>query len=196
MSQNTKVILLIVAAAFAGMIGLSVGGAAGASMGYTGLWLPVLLLVLFVAYILWNLKGTKNATSMSAADKQAALTFTPPTDTAALYLVRTGFLGKAVGLTVTVDGQPVVQLKSPRFTRIELSPGQRVISGSFSGGAGAQNSPAEMVLNVTARQVVVLHFVAEMGMLKNAVKIEEWPVREASQKLPGITAIQANMARV
>lgn len=190
MDRNFKMVMLIAGVVLAALVGMGLSHLPV----FQSLW-PVVL-VAVIGFIIWSLKGTRKATAMSEEDRREALALARPADAAALYVVRTGFMGKAVGMTVSVDGQDVVQLKSPRFSRILLSAGRHAIKARFSGGAGTQNQPAETTLDCAAGDIHVLHFVPDIGFLKNALQVETWSLREADQKLRGIAAIAPDVARV
>jgi hypothetical protein len=74
------------------------------------------------AYLFGNLAGNRRIASASSAEKTAALSRTPPPGKALLFLYREGFVAKLAGLNLMVDGKPVAQLKSPRFTCIVVPP--------------------------------------------------------------------------
>src|SRR5262249_31540486 len=98
--------------------------------------------VVFVA--LYNLSGNRRTAAASADAKQRALAFPPTPGKAALYLVRTGFVGKMAGMNLSLDGREVAQLKSPRFTRIDIAPGAHTLTASFGGGLAGQTKPSEL----------------------------------------------------
>ena len=76
-----------------------------------------------------NLKTNRKVADASPEQRTEALAFAPATGKAVLYVFRNQFVGRAVGLNVLIDGQEVAQLKSPRFTRILLTPGPHRIAG-------------------------------------------------------------------
>ena len=188
MNRNLQLVLLLAAAGIAGLFGMMLVRA------FPGLWiLSLLVLIAFIPYIIWNLLGTKSAVTMDATDRTAALAFATPADRAAVYFVRTGFMAKMVGMRVEVDGQVVAQLKSPRFTRIEVAPGAHHIKAGFSGGAGVQSRAAETSLACAAGDIHIIHFGIDVGAIKNKIAAEVWTLDEARAKLPGINSVVAEV---
>src|SRR5262249_25181437 len=100
-----------------------------------------------VAIVLFNLSGNRRTTTAHAGARQRALGFAAEPGKAALYLVRTGFVGKMAGMNVAVDGREVAQLKSPRFTRIDIAPGAHTLRASFGGGLSGQTKPSELAFS-------------------------------------------------
>jgi hypothetical protein len=163
----TSIVVALVAGAALGFL----GSVTGASFGL----LPTLIGGLSGAltyYIMNNLAGTRRIPLASATERTEALKMAVPADRAAIYIMRTGFVGKAAGMTISIDGRDVAQLKSPRFTRVEVAPGSRMVGARFSGGAGAQSAPAQAAIACVAGQAVVLHLSSKMGALKNQLVIE------------------------
>jgi hypothetical protein len=93
-------------------------------------------------------------------------------DKTALYLLRTGFVGMAAGMNVSLDGANVAQLKSPRFTRLDIAPGAHTVTASFGGGLAGQTKPVEFQFTGAPSEVVVLKLTMGVGALKNPVQIE------------------------
>lgn len=116
-----------------------------------------------------NLKTNRQVTEASPEQRAEALAFTPVTDKAALYIYRNQFVGKAVGLNVLIDGRAVAQLKSPRFTRIVLTPGAHRIAGY----TGTNKPPSEAdgaAFNATAGEVIVMKAEVEPQLVGVTVK--------------------------
>ena len=109
----------------------------------------------FTAYIMANLVGNQKGVAASAEEKAAAVAFRPERGKAMLIVMREGFVGKAVGLNVTVDGRLTAQLKSPRFTAIPLEVGSHEMEVAFGGLAGKQNKPNVERFGTGAGEVVV-----------------------------------------
>ena len=95
---------------------------------------------------------------------------------ALLYVYREGFMGKQLGFDVLVDGQPAAQLKSPRFVRLVLVPGEHVLTVGTTGFAASQNKAASTSLSAVAGETVVLKAFVERGMAQNSIQL----VREAN----------------
>lgn len=165
--------------------------AAGGDAGFV----PALvggLFGVFTAYIMANLVGNRKNVAASEADKQAAVAFQPQPGKALLIVMREGFVGKAVGLNVTVDGRLVAQLKSPRFIAVPLEVGQHDMEVAFGGLASQQNRPDAERFGTGAGEVVVYAVQVSMGALKNTIllkRITGGP--ELSARLKGMTMTAA-----
>lgn len=122
MGKYAKPIIIGFIVAFVVSAGLTlVAMAGGASPGMT----PALVGMIFgafTAYLLANLAGNRKQKAADPAAKSAALALRPEEGQALLIVYREGFVGKAAGLDVEVDGRTVVQLKSPRFAAVPLAP--------------------------------------------------------------------------
>lgn len=148
---------------------------------------------IFTAYIMANLAGNQKGVAASDADKLAAVSLTPPAGQALLIVMREGFVGMAAGLNVTVDGQVVAQLKSPRFTAIPLSVGSHEMELAFAALAGKQNKPAVERFGTGAGEVVVYRAKVAMGALQNTIALERIHAdAELSTKLRGMTMTAPN----
>lgn len=85
-----------------------------------------------------NLQTNRKVAEAPLDQRDDALKFTPVAGKAVLYVFRNQFVGRAVGINVLIDGREVAQLKSPRFTRLLLSPG----SHRLAGYTGTNKTPA------------------------------------------------------
>ena len=162
--------------------------------------LPLLLgsiISVFTFFVLNRLQGTYRGMAADAASRARALTLLAPVGHSVIYLVRTGFAGKAIGVNVAVDGKAVVQLKSPGFTCIEVATGNHIVEAEFAASTtAARLSPATLTISCTAGGVAILHLGTKMGLAKGRIVIERWPLDEARRKLPGIKMIAAIAAPV
>lgn len=193
MSKYAKPIIVGFIVAFVVSGGLSLlASAGGADPGFT----PALVGMIFgtfTAYIMANLAGNKKGVAASDADKQAAVSLTPPPGQALLIVMREGFVGMAAGLNVTVDGRVVAQLKSPRFTAIPLSVGSHEMELAFAALAGKQNKPAVERFGAGAAEVVVYRAKVAMGALQNTIALERIHAdADLSNKLRGMTMTAPN----
>lgn len=146
----------------------------------------------FTAYIMANLVGNQKGVAASDADKQAAVAFQPQPGKAMLIVMREGFVGKAVGLNVTVDGRVVAQLKSPRFIAVPLDVGQHEMEVAFGGLAGQQNRADAERFGTGAGEVVVYAASVSIGALKNTIALHRIHADAAlSAKLKGMTMTAA-----
>ena len=130
MTKTAQAIILGVVVALVVSIGLGLllsldGNSHGVLATFTGAGAGV-----FSAYIFGNLAGNRRIANAGEADKRDALDRDPPEGKAILFIYREGFVAMLAGLNVMVDGQPVAQLKSPRFTAIVVPAGAHTVSAS------------------------------------------------------------------
>jgi len=169
--------------------------AAGEKADNTGLYLGMAVGAI-TALVFYNLSGNRRTASADASAKQRALAFTADPGKAALYLVRTGFVGKMAGMNVAVDGREVAQLKSPRFTRIEIAPGQHNLTASFGGGLAGQTKPSELAFTCAEGEIVVMKLAMSMGVLKNPVSIERSSSDAVRGELSGMQMTAPDVAAI
>lgn len=182
-------IALIVVSFLVGFI----GGVTGANFGM----LPMLMGLFagaFTVYIMLNLSGTQKELVGSGEDRTRALSFEAPAGQAVLVVFREGFVAKLAGMDFTLDGKPLVQLKSPRFTAVPLTPGVHEVTAAFSGLAGPQSKPGSTAFTAAAGQVIAVRATVGMGAVKNSVVLEvlnETP-EALRQRLGNVQMIQAS----
>jgi len=149
-----------------------------------------------VAVAVFNLSGNRHTAAADAGSKNRALAFTPTPGKAALYLVRTGFVGKLAGMNLAVDGRVVAQLKSPRFTRVDIAPGAHALTASFGGGLAGQTKPSELAFTCADGEIVVMKLSMSMGVLQNPVKIERSSSDAVRGELAGMQMTAPDVAVV
>jgi hypothetical protein len=163
--------------------------ASGADAGYLPSFLG-LMVGAFAAYIMANLAGTRRAKAATPEQKQAVLDFRPEPGQALLIIFREGFVGKAVGMDLSVDDRFIAQIKSPRFTAVSVAPGGHKVSMAFGGLAGKQNKPTVEGFIAKPGDVVAFRAVMQMGALKNRIVVERIESRETlSLRLKPMTMI-------
>ena len=151
-------------------VALVTGVALNVLLHGTGRWIAIFAGVM-TAYLLSNLAGNRKIADASDADKRAALERRPPSGKALVYLYREGFVAKLAGLDLKIDGRPVAQLKSPRFTCVAVPAGSHVISGRFGGLAGAQSKFSELTIQAPADGVVCVRIGVSMGLLQGSLQM-------------------------
>jgi len=149
-----------------------------------------------VALIFFNLSGNRKTAAAGAGAKQRALAFTAEPGKAALYLVRTGFVGKLAGMNLAVDGREVAQLKSPRFTRVDVAPGAHTLTASFGGGLTIQTKRSELAFTCGDGEIVVVKLSMGMGIVQNPVKIERSSADAVRAELAGMQMTAPDVAVV
>lgn len=114
----------------AGIAGLVVFLLLRATLGPELMMIVTVVALVVVGVIIFrNLKTNRKVAEASPEQRTQALSFAPVPGKAALYIFRNQFVGRAVGVNVLIDGREVAQLKSPRFTRILLTPGAHRVAG-------------------------------------------------------------------
>jgi hypothetical protein len=159
------VVALVVSAGGAYLLGLG-----GEPHPYGGVTAGVGL-GLFSAYIFANLSGNRRIANASDADKAAALSRQPPPGKALLFVYREGYVAKLAGMNISIDGKPVAQLKSPRFTYVVIPAGHHVVSGKFGGLAGPQSLLGECALDVAADGVAAVRIGVRMTFGRNGIDV-------------------------
>jgi hypothetical protein len=131
--------------------------------------IALIALVVGGVLVFRNLQTNRKVTEATPAQRTEALALTPVAGKAVLYVFRNQFVGRAVGINVMIDGREVAQLKSPRFTRIVVTPGAHRIAGY----TGANKKPADgdgVAFNASAGEVLVTKCEAEPQMVGVTVK--------------------------
>ena len=172
--------IVVVLSALLGFLGVS---------GFPTILLP-LLFGAFTFYLLQMLSGNKAEIQATPAERQAALAVVPSPGTALVYIYRDGFVGKALGIDVVIDGQPIAQLKSPRFVALTLDAGPHLINAGPKGFAASQAKSGEIAFNAASGETIVFNLSMSLGAIKNSVVIRREPVPEfALKKLSSITMV-------
>jgi len=143
--------------------------------------------------IMHNLSGNRRVANADQATRTRALAFELWPDKTALYLVRTGFVGKAAGMNISLDGKTVAQLKSPRFTRLDIDPGAHTVTASFGGGLAGQTKPVDFQFVSGPSEIVVLKLSMGIGAIKNPVKIERVSADSVRADLAGMQMTAADV---
>ncbi len=138
-------------------------------------------------YFLQSRSGTAAETISTAAEQRAALAQTPPSGSSLLFVSRSGFVGRLVGVDVLLDNVRVAQLRSPRFTSLLIAPGAHTLT-AVNTAAGALNQSAPGTASFEALPGQILHFdlTMSLGGLKSGLTItpSSNPVTSISQLGP------------
>lgn len=144
----------------------------------------------FTFFILQFRQGNRRVTFADSTTLARALAFNCPPDKSLLYIVRTGFMGKAVGIDIQVDGLPAAQLQSPRFTCVEVAPGEHLVTGKVGDGTSKfLPSTGQTPVNLVAGTVTVLHLHLERGMSRSQIAFTPWSMEAAKSKLAGLRMV-------
>ncbi len=188
MNRNTIILTLaIVGGVIGGMLLTPLLRSAGQS---TGLPLSLLfngaILIGVVAFVIYSLASNKRGVKADPMTRDQALRFQPIPGRTRLYLLREGFVGKAQGIDIELDGIRVAQLKSPRFTCIELAPGRHVLTAQFASRRG--KARGEGRLELEARE-------GELLLCRIGVAVGAWSGTVELRQEPNPVALQATLAR-
>jgi hypothetical protein len=156
----------------------------------------VIVLVVCGVVVYRNLQTNRKVADAAPEQRAEALTFAPAPGKAALYVFRNQFVGRAVGVNVVIDGREAAQLKSPRFTRILLSPGPHRIAGYIgTNKAPAATDGIELVAN--AGEIYAAKCEVEPQMVGTTTKFTPLPLDAARADLQKITKmVVADLAEI
>lgn len=157
------------------------------------LWIVIVVAVIVV--VVRNLATNRRVPDAAPEVRTHALTFAPEPGKAALYVLRTQFVGKAVGVNVVVDGREVAQIKSPRFTRVLLAPGAHRLSG-YTGTSKKPGDDAGVALNAGAGELVFMKCEVEPQMIGSIVKFTPLSLDKARADFQRTRMVQPDVAEV
>jgi hypothetical protein len=152
-------------------------------------------LVVVGVVIYRNLQTNRKVAEATPDQRAQALTFASATGKAVLYVFRNQFVGRAVGVNVVIDGQEAAQLKSPRFTRILLSPGAHRIAG-YTGTNNAPGPTDGIELVANAGEVFVAKCEVEPQMVGASIKITPMTLDAARADLHKAKMVMADVAEI
>jgi len=138
--------------------------------------------------------GNRRVAKADAGARSEALAFSCAPDRSLLYIARTGFLGKAMGVNILVDGKTVTQLRTPRFAVVELAPGQHQLSAQIGNGDSAwSGAGGQFSTSLAAGSVTALHLAMKLGKFRSRWTFEPWSLDIAKSKLRSIEMVQIEM---
>ncbi|MGZ5131839.1 MAG: hypothetical protein ACXWJ1_11030 [Caldimonas sp.] len=188
--MNKTVRNVLIAVGVAALVGLVFGflGAATRSPEVASSGQVLAIAAGCLAFFVAHLCGANRRVATADAGARAqALAFTCPADRALVYFVRTGFAGKAVGVDIVIDGKPVAQITSPRFTCLALAPGPHELLAQVGDGSSALSpAPARSVMTLAAGSITLLHIAIQRGMVKSQLAFEPWTLDLAKARLGNI----------
>jgi hypothetical protein len=186
-----KNLLIGFAVAFAAGVGFGLLDYFSGSSSSTSVVLPMVLGFL-TFLVLQGLSGNRKEARVDDAIRQSSLSAPAPAGQVLLYIYREGFMGKAVGWNVSLDGKALAQLRSPRFTQTTVGPGRHTLAVSLKGFARSQNKPAETTFDAQLGEVIVFAMKSKMSALSNTLCfIREPDTPTALQKLSKIPMVAA-----
>ena len=179
------------------IVGLVVFGAMRSLFGDGIVNLITLVLLGVFGFIVWrNLQLNRKVTDATPAQRTAALSFTPDSGKAALYVYRTQFIGKAVGVNLDIDNRQVAQLKSPRFTRVALAPGAHRVELYLGTPDKKKPGGHAQDLNVAAGDVIILKLEIEPQMVGTVMKLTPTEPQKARTEIGSAKMIAPDVAEL
>jgi len=116
-----------------------------------------------VGFILTSvLSGNKALRLAGAADDQRAKQFAPDPQRGVIYVFRDAFVGKLLGVDVLIDGRPAAQTRGKTFIRLEVSPGDHVVSCV----SPSDRSQVDLPVSVAASAIVYVEQQMKMGAMR------------------------------
>jgi hypothetical protein len=147
--------------------------------------------------IVWrNLQLNRKVTDATPAQRTAALAFASDAGKAVLYLYRTQFIGKAVGVNLDIDGRQAAQIKSPRFTRIALAPGAHRVELYLGTPDKKKPGANTQELNVAAGDVIVLKLEIEPQMVGTVIKVTRAEPQKARTEIGSAKMVAPDVAEL
>jgi hypothetical protein len=142
-----------------------------------------------VFYILWNLSGNRKIVKASQEQRDQALALAPPPGQAMLYVIRKGFVAKAAGMSISVDGALRAHLRSPQFTCFAVAPGTHEMSAAFGGGAGAQSRAQTQQISLEEGKALGVLMTVKMGALQGSIAFDILTGAELQQLIRPMTMV-------
>jgi hypothetical protein len=169
--MSKKLTAILAGVLVAGLIGFGVTfalAAAGAEP-MSSIWIVSGLIGGFVTLGLMNLAGNKPVHLADEKARTAALSLKPPPGTGLVIVLREGFMGKAQGIDVTLNGRELAQLKSPRFTATTVQPGHYTLNAAFAGQMNLGSAPGTASFDLGSGQVALFRITTAMKMTTSDV---------------------------
>jgi hypothetical protein len=157
------------------------------------LWIVIVITVIVV--VVRNLATNRRVPDAAPEARAQALTFASEPGKAALYVLRTQFVGKAVGVNVVIDGREVAQIKSPRFTRVLLTPGAHRLSG-YTGTSKKPGDDVGVALNAGAGEIILMKCAVEPQMIGTIVKFTPLALDQARVDFQRTRMVQPDVAEI
>lgn len=187
MSKRLRAILVGILIAFVISFGLNFGLAAAGAEAVSSAWIVGPVIGSFVTMGMMNMAGNKPVAVADAKTRAGILALKPPPGSGLLIVVREGFMGKANGIDLKLDDRFVAQLKSPRFTALNIQPGQHRLTAAFAGPLNAGSKTGDETFTIASGESVVFRVTLAMKMTTSDVIL----TREANPP-----AVAARLARI
>ncbi len=187
MPKRLRAILVGILVAFVIGFGITFGLAAAGAEPLSSTWIIAGVIGSFVTMGMMNMAGNKPVAIADDKTRAAVLALKPPPGTGQVIVFREGFFGKANGVNLALDGRFFAQLKSPRFTAINVQPGEHKLSASLAGAMDAGSVPGQASFTLASGQSLAFRITLAMKMTTSNVTLE--PVADTA-------AVAAKLARV
>jgi hypothetical protein len=115
-----------------------------------------LLGCLFFAYAAELQQGTRPERFAASAVKTNALATAPAPPFGSLVVFRFGVPSKFIGMDLHIDGRSIAQLKSPRFTRVEVQAGEYELTAAFCSYVTNKRSPKAVQISISEGQTAIV----------------------------------------
>lgn len=125
-------------------------------------WTMILGMSGMVASIALARGGNRRIAQAAAGAEKEAKRFASVADRAAVYVFRDAYIGKVAGLDVLVDGAPVGQTRGKTFYRLELPPGEHLLTSRNP----RDGSQSEHRLRADSGSLVFLEQKVSMGLVE------------------------------
>jgi hypothetical protein len=159
--------------------------------------LITIALLAVCGFIVWrNLQLNRKVTDATPAQRTAALAFAPDAGKAALYIYRTQFIGKAVGINVDINGRQAAQVKSPRFTRVALAPGAHKLELYLGTPDKKKPGANTQELNVAAGDVIIFKIEVEPQMVGTVIKATRAEAHKARAEIGSAKMVAPDVAEL
>ena len=188
------IIVLVVAGVIGAFFGIGLGARAADSP--IALLIMIVIFVGLIAFVIAALASNRKVANASAEERAAALAFTPPPGKALLYCYRQGFMGKARGCELALDGRTFASIKSPRFTCVAIAPGPHRLTAWFAGVGGTAKRPGAAEFTAIAGEVRAFRMEMVMGLVTGAIEPTEVLARDAAPALQGIAMVRPDIAEL
>jgi TM2 domain-containing membrane protein YozV len=110
------------------------------------MWVVGLIILGFIAFVIWILSSNKGIKKASAEETQKARLFQPEPGQGVIYVLRSQYAGLLMGLEVRLDGKAIGQTRGYSFYRLIVAPGAHELSGT-------ERCPEALQVNVGAGQI-------------------------------------------
>lgn len=166
---------------YAGLATFVVGGVLGA-IGFGSLESGIAGVVVFtiVYSALQRMGGNRKMAVRDDSARAAALALVPPPAHGIVYVYRSGFMAKLLGIDIAVDGVVQGQLVSPRSMQLILPAGPHQLTTPTS--ANTMKPAKPLTVDLASGGIAVVEVQIQSGMMKNILKLRLEPDAEAARQ--------------